>query len=423
MLFLRTGLPGGGKTLNTIKDLDEEHQPDPKDPTKRLHKDPNHPDLPPRTIYYSGIPELKTDKLKSKWIEFDTPEKWYEQPDGSVIVIDEAQRIFGTDGSRARPEKVARFETHRHQGLDIHLITQHPSLVMTHVRKLVGKHINYLRPYGRDKGIFRHEYEFCIDSPEKRSNFKQSQEERINLDPHYFGLYRSATVHTHKKITPSYMKKIPLYLAGVLIPVGFIVALGWYIVGDAQAEKAKLAEASVDQDPATGSAAPGTALKAPDKAPPAADLIQSLEPRLADIPSSAPRYDSLTAPKDFPRLICTSSEDPKTVYKRRSQGYPVGRHDGTEYVCQCYTQQVTKIATTPEFCLSVVTNGLFDDTRQPPSYASGNSRGNLNTSPSASEPVAAMQRGRAATSQQPAAEYVQDTRLTVVNSGKPGHLW
>ncbi|WVA28241.1 hypothetical protein PCP40_33405 (plasmid) [Pseudomonas aeruginosa] len=55
-------------------------------------------------------------------------------------MIDEAQRVFGNDGSRARPEKVTRFETHRHQGLDIHLITQHPSLLCTPVRKLVGKH-------------------------------------------------------------------------------------------------------------------------------------------------------------------------------------------------------------------------------------------------------------------------------------------
>ncbi|SFB64180.1 zonular occludens toxin domain-containing protein, partial [Azotobacter beijerinckii] len=169
MLFLRTGLPGAGKTLNALKEVDEEHQPDPADPTKRLYKDPDHPDLPPRTIYYSGIPDLKLDRLKSNWVEFDTPEQWFNQPDGSVIVIDEAQRFFGADGTRARPEKVARFETHRHQGLDIHLITQHPSLLMTHVRKLVGKHINMIRPYGRDKGLFRHEYEFCIEAPEKRS--------------------------------------------------------------------------------------------------------------------------------------------------------------------------------------------------------------------------------------------------------------
>ncbi|WP_328997112.1 hypothetical protein PCP53_32350 (plasmid) [Pseudomonas aeruginosa] len=58
MLYLRTGLPGAGKTLNAIREIDLEHQPDPDDPTKRLHKDPDNPDLPPRTIYY-GIPDMK----------------------------------------------------------------------------------------------------------------------------------------------------------------------------------------------------------------------------------------------------------------------------------------------------------------------------------------------------------------------------
>ncbi len=62
MLYLRTGLPGAGKTLNAIREIDIEHQPDPDDPTKRLHKDPDNPDLPPRTIYYYGIPDMKLDR-------------------------------------------------------------------------------------------------------------------------------------------------------------------------------------------------------------------------------------------------------------------------------------------------------------------------------------------------------------------------
>ncbi|WHV73995.1 zonular occludens toxin domain-containing protein [Pseudomonas aeruginosa] len=119
-------------------------------------------------------------------VEFDTPEEWYNLPDGSVIVIDEAQRCSATMApERARRRSRASKRT-GHQGLDIHLITQHPSLLCTPVRKLVGKHINFIRPYGREKGIFRHEYEFCIDNPERRSNFKQAQEERVTLDKAYF---------------------------------------------------------------------------------------------------------------------------------------------------------------------------------------------------------------------------------------------
>ncbi|MFV9493312.1 hypothetical protein ACNUI5_15980 [Pseudomonas aeruginosa] len=120
------------------------------------------------------------------------------------------------------------------------MITQHPSLLCTPVRKLVGKHINFIRPYGREKGIFRHEYEFCIDNPERRSNFKQAQEERVTLDKAYFGVYKSSTVHTHKPITPSYMKKIPLIIALMLIPIGVLVGLVVTAMQQGDEEKRRL---------------------------------------------------------------------------------------------------------------------------------------------------------------------------------------
>ncbi|HHN5516221.1 TPA: zonular occludens toxin domain-containing protein, partial [Pseudomonas aeruginosa] len=333
MLYLRTGLPGAGKTLNAIREIDIEHQPDPDDPTKRLHKDPDNPDLPPRTIYYYGIPDMKLDRLKSKWVEFDTPEEWYNLPDGSVIVIDEAQRVFGNDGSRARPEKVTRFETHRHQGLDIHLITQHPSLLCTPVRKLVGKHINFIRPYGREKGIFRHEYEFCIDNPERRSNFKQAQEERVTLDKAYFGVYKSSTVHTHKPITPSYMKKIPLIIALMLIPIGVLVGLVVTAMqqGDEEKEAAlarsHAAEASAGVLPGAGNAV--QAAPRASSGPKSADeFIGDMSPRVPDLVASAPRYDDLNKPRDFPRPVCAASSDPNLIGKAPERRIPMGTYNG-----------------------------------------------------------------------------------------------
>ncbi|MCG3075650.1 zonular occludens toxin domain-containing protein [Pseudomonas aeruginosa] len=364
MLYLRTGLPGAGKTLNAIREIDIEHQPDPDDPTKRLHKDPDNPDLPPRTIYYYGIPDMKLDRLKSKWVEFETPEEWFNLPDGSVIVIDEAQRVFGNDGTRARPEKVTRFETHRHQGLDIHLITQHPSLLCTPVRKLVGKHINFIRPYGREKGIFRHEYEFCIDNPERRSNFKQAQEEKVTLDKAYFAaLARSQAAEAS---------------AGVLPGAGNAVQA---------APRASSGPKSTDE------------------------FLGDMSPRVPDLVASAPRYDDLNKPRDFPRPVCAASSDPNLIGKAPERRIPLGTYNGRVMVCQCYTQQVTRMHTTFEFCMDVVNNGYFDDTRMPPTYASGNSTRGLITSPSV-DPATAIERGRAATSPTPGDAF--STRVTIV---------
>lgn len=375
MLFLRTGLPGAGKTLNTIKDLDEEHQADPDNPNLRLHKDPDHPDLPPRTIYYHGIPELKVDKLKAKWVEWDDPEHWFDLPDGSVIVIDEAQGTFGTD-VRTRVPKVTRFEKHRHQGLDIHLITQHPSLVCLPVRKLVGKHINFIRPYGKTKGVFRHEYEMCVDSPEKRVNFKMSQETKIEFDPHYFSLYKSSTVHTHKKVKPTYLKG--LWIGGSIFAgcILLIIVGGYFMLQkyrdrqhtDEQAKAQAVDEAPVP-DPHALRPAGKPILKSSD------GYVEDYKPRIADVPGSAPRYDQLTKPKDFPRPTCLASTDIRLVSTAKERGLNVGTHNGQQVTCQCYTQQMSRMSTSLEFCMDVVQNGYFDDSQLQRTIATSDKRG------------------------------------------------
>lgn len=406
MLIIRTGLPGAGKTLNAIREIDLEHARDPNDPTKRLHRDPNDPDAPPRPIYYNGIPELQVDKLKANWIEWDTPETWFELPDGAVIVVDEAQGTFGTDIGRARVEKVTRFEKHRHHGWDIHLITQHPSLLAPAVRKLAGKHINFFRPYGRSKGIFRHEYEMCIDSPEKRSNFKLSQETKVELDPAYFGIYKSSTVHTHKKVTPRFLKLLPLYIAATLIPLGLVGALFWYIIGSAKDEQDALRGSKTEEGAQLSVSAPGAAPGSAVAAgvdPPVDDYFEAATPRVPDLALSAPRYDQLNKPRDFPRPICAATFDQRLIDTAYRRGQKVGVHQGKPAACKCYTQQVTALETSFEFCMDVVQNGYFDDTRLAPSYASGSSTRGLTSQPSPEPftPAAVGDRGRAASRQQP----------------------
>ncbi|KPW96691.1 MULTISPECIES: zonular occludens toxin domain-containing protein [Pseudomonas syringae group] len=371
MLFLRTGLPGSGKTLNTIKEIDYEHAADPDNPLLRLHKDPDDPNLPPRTIYYHGIPELKVDQLKSNWVEWETPDLWYELPDGSVIVIDEAQGTFGTD-VRGRVEKVTRFEKHRHHGWDVHIITQHPSLICSPVRKLVGKHINFIRPYGRTKGIFRHEYEMCIDRPENRSNFKMAQEQKIEFDSHYFGLYKSSTVHTHKKITPSYYKAIPFIAAAILIPILFLAGGFWYVIKSKSSDsdalmhsqpEPKVSEPKTQVSQSSLASTPGRAVQ------PVQEYIQQYKPRIADVESSAPRYDETNKARDFPRPTCMASTDVRMLLAAKSRGLNTGTFNGEDTVCQCYSQQATRMTTSFDFCMSVVQNGYFDDTKQQPAYA------------------------------------------------------
>lgn len=420
MLFLRTGLPGAGKTLNTIKELDLEHAADPSDPDRRLHRDPSDPDLLPRTIYYHGIPDLKVDQLKSRWVEFDTPDEWFKLPDGCVIVIDEAQGTFGTD-VRTRVEKVTRFEKHRHHGWDVHIITQHPSLICSPVRKLVGKHINFIRPYGRTKGIFRHEYEMCIDSPERRSYFKMAQESKIEFDSHYFGLYKSSTVHTHKKVTPSYYKLIALSLVFV-VSIVLVFAIGTYIFIKNKSDESKSIAASssiqhsdTNASPQASQSAARAVQAAPAQHKSTTEYIQQYKPRIADVEQSAPRFDEVNKARDFPRPTCMASSDIRTLLAAEERGLKnIGKHNGQDTVCQCYSQQATRMNTSFDFCMSVVQNGYFDDTQQMPAYAQ--SSGGLSSTKE--QPADGLRRGPAAVDQKPADH--KGVRVTVVSDSSRG---
>lgn len=141
----------------------------------------------------------------------------YESHKGAAIFIDEAQRHFRPRpvGSPV-PDHVAALEVHRHQGLDIYLITQRPGLIDSNVRALCGKHIALRStPFGRYK------YEWPevgdIDSKSSRDTAAKS---RYKLPKHVFKLYKSAEVHTtHKHALPMAAKVLLVALplaAGLL---------------------------------------------------------------------------------------------------------------------------------------------------------------------------------------------------------------
>ena len=68
-------------------------------------------------------------------------------------------------------------------------------------------------------------------------------------------------------------------------------------------------------------------------------------PRVEAMPETAPAYDELRKPQDFPRPQCMAS-------KKRG--------------CQCYSQQGTLLRDYPRgLCRAYVKEGYFDPTRQP----------------------------------------------------------
>lgn len=389
-LVLRTGLPGNGKTLNTIKEVDAQAKAE------------------GRVVYYHNVAGLNPAKLQAEWFEFDDPLKWFELPKDSIIVVDEAQGsedrpMFGVrDPRKPVPAHVSAFETIRHRGHQMHLITQDPRFLDVHIRRLCNLHIHYWRIFGSEK-ISRYETPRVVNDVEKLGSFSQSSRTTITLDRKMFGVYTSSQGGHHFKFRPP--RKLVIAAGVILLAVVGV----WSFVSKYSADPvapgssgdgvvSQVTETARSVLPSIAGAS-GAKVGVPVTR---AEYVDARMPRVEQLPASAPIYDGLTEAKSYPKLYCMSSTD-DAVYRRNYGKMPSAVVNGTPTVCQCYTQQGTRLETDFQFCAQVVERGYFD-----PAIPDRDASKQLRDQPVPRETVAQ-------------AEYVPKPIVSV--GAKPGHLW
>lgn len=350
MLVIRTGKPGHGKTLNSIREVDQ-----------KAYKES-------RPVYFHNINGLKPELLKAQWYSFDNPCLWFDLPQNSIIVVDEAQGWFGARDPRNRPpEHITRFETMRHAGHEVHLITQDPRYIDVHLRRLCNSHIHYWRVF-KSSRLLRFESETVIEKVELKSSFKDADKRTLKLDPKYFSVYTSSNADHH------FAPKVPLKF---VLAIGVILGAAFLVYRAVDRVQAETDEAPPLASPAAPAANPeqqkdGVLGGLLNVKPSAKSEITPQEyarlrtPRIADLPSSAPIYDDLTKPKVYPRLSCFMSHDPGYI-ERNSRRYRVVTAGDRSYICECFTQQGTRHPTSFGFCKNVVENGFFDPAKPDPS--------------------------------------------------------
>lgn len=341
MFVLRTGLQGNGKTLNTIKEVDE-----------KAHKEK-------RTVYYCNVTGFKPDHpaIKADWIEFDHPETWFTLPQNALIVIDEAQTWFRVrpQGSKV-PEYASRLEIMRKDGHELHAITQSPKLIDAHMRDLCNMHVHYNRGNG-SQIVKRWVFQKPEMSVSSKLEFTDGESSRITIDKTYFGCYESVKEGSehHFKFRPP--KALYVFIVCVLLIAGAV----W-----------KISQRFVDPETATPpseSVAPGAQQIVQPSAPASLDPVTPdqyayrMTPRIKDVPSSAPVYDQLTQAQSFPKPFCVSTRDTDMLERnsrRMTLGYDAyGKLSG----CRCNSQQGTRLDVSFSFCMNVVDNGYFDHTK------------------------------------------------------------
>ena len=315
MIHLITGLPGNGKTLYAIafvKAWAEKEQ---------------------RPVFYSGIAELTLP-----WIPCD-PERWMDCPPKSIIVIDECQRIFRPRANgKTVPDYVSALETHRHQGLDIVLITQHPALCDIAIRRLAGRHCHVIRKWGTQAATV-HEWSAVRDQCDKSTARKDSIRHTWPFPKAMYTCYKSAALHTVKRAIP--MRVYFLFIAPLLIAV--LAYMAYRVLP-------KGSDGEIPVDIARQIADHQNHLPIHNEQPIKANYRHALEdakqfvfehtPRMQDLPHTAPRYDEITKPTIAPLpAACVANQQR----------------------CHCWTQQATPMQVSEEVCRHIVAQGFFVD--------------------------------------------------------------
>lgn len=206
MITLITAVPGSGKTLLSVGlvwQYLEEGRP-----------------------VYTNIAGLQKEEFPNNNLLFDAPDDWRDTPDGSVVFYDECQQehLYPATGQRGQvaDERLTAMETHRHTGHDLFFITQAPTFVHHHVRKLVGRHIHLYRGSG-SKIVGRYEWSHTCDSPNDRREQERADFTTFRFNADHFKLYQSSTVHTHKFKIPRKVALILLFILAVAVPSVYVI--------------------------------------------------------------------------------------------------------------------------------------------------------------------------------------------------------
>lgn len=204
MIKLITAVPGSGKTLSAIAMIIE--------------------GLEAGRPVFTNINGLVKDKFPNNSLLQEAPDDWRDTPEGSLVIYDEAQQahLYPSNAQRGKveDERLTAMETHRHSGHDLVFITQAPTFVHHHIRKLVGEHIHLYRGRGVG-GAMRYEWSHTCDSPNDRKEQERATGAFWKFPKEHFGYYTSAVMHTHKF-------KIPYKIVAIFSVVALILSFVGY---------------------------------------------------------------------------------------------------------------------------------------------------------------------------------------------------
>lgn len=323
MIYLLTGTPGSGKTLAAMELIEKWGK-----------------ENPGRLIYsanidgqcYPGVLPLDDAGVL----------EWHRHCEkDSLVVVDEAQRYWRASRGGDPSQAIIEMETHRHDGIDIVLMTQHPTFLHANIRKLVNVHI-HLVAHTKSSAL-RYEWREAHDDVQDSALRMLGEFKEWKYPVHLYPFYKSATMHTKRAKRPWYQVKARI--AGVVAVVMFAAVIGFGIYvfkhGDMLGPSVPKVEGKQVADAPAPVRQPPSDVKKPQTP---AQYVEAQMPRIPSQPWSAPLYDGqqVTA---HPQVYCVAK--------------------GDDSDCHCITEQGTRYVLALDICLTVAKYGPAYDPFKP----------------------------------------------------------
>jgi zona occludens toxin len=328
---LRTGFPGTFKSCGAVEQLIEWAEDD-------AYKD--------RPRYQLGITGLRPDLAEP--ITVEQFKDWKSLPVGSIVVVDEAQKVMPARRSGDAPQFIRDMSEHRHRGITFVFITQKPAMLDKYVRDLVDVHLHHVRKYG-SMWAERWRFAECMDEPTTKSAKRQSEgKDFVKASPEAMEAYVSAQMHTIQRRTPKFIKVAVLLALAIPVACWF----GYHSIVKASGQPDHT-EASAKPSAAPVAAPTGQKPQAREqegrshKVMTTSEWVARFEPRVPGMPWSAPAYDDRPV-QGTPELYCVI----------------MGVGEVTEH-CRCNTEQGTRASVPDNMCRTMAREGTYNPYRKP----------------------------------------------------------
>ena len=312
-IYLTTGKPGSYKSASTLETA------------LKLQQE--------RPVYLCNFRGLKDGSFDV----IDHFSDWVDVPDGSAVFIDECQEFTRDVPSKLTTEQLPKWmtllEKHRHRGIDIYLVTQHPMFIHPHIRRLLEKHTHFQRSQGLPYAMKREWPQVC-NEPEDIRNAKGDLGCTVSTfrpDKKVFDYYESTVIDTHKLKIP---KKLIFMISIISVLVLFAVYMGFGFFSKILSNEVPNGSQTQSQSSKT---AEGEHRLSSTPLNPQSDYYKDFDYNPSD-PFKSQSYKYPDTPSDYPVLVgCIEFDN----------------------TCSCFTQQGTRLLDmNPKACYKIIKEGL-----------------------------------------------------------------